>query len=298
MYDLAVAYRIYPKVSKPSLGLPFDDDKYRQAEIGLRSFKRSLGSLRVKVWAVLDGCPPAYDDLFRRYFVPEDLVLVPMERVGNFGTFAKQVDILLGQTDAEAVYFAEDDYLYLPEKFPVFLRFLREGRQVDFATPFDHPDCYSLALHDFPKRMQVFEGMHWRNAASTCLTFLTTKSALAEYEDVFRSYSKGNYDSSLWLSLTKYRILNPFSFIRFLSADRVMRGVMVKAWLYGWRQNVFGRKATLWAPMPSIALHLDLAHPAPGFDLGAEMLLENELGMRERNLQATRYGRSLRSDTR
>jgi hypothetical protein len=277
MYDLAVAYRVYPKVSKPSLGLPFDDDKLRQAEIALGSFRRALGGLRVKIWAVLDGCPPSYEKMFRRHFAPEDLVLVPMNGVGNHATFGKQLDILLQQTDADAVYFAEDDYVYLPDAFQALLAFLRGGRDVDFVTAFDHPDCYLLPLHDFPKQLQVFNGRyrgatHWRSAASTCLTFLTTKSALVEYEPVFRSYTRRNYDSSLWLSITKYRILNPACVLRFLLADRLMRRIMVKAWLYGWRQNVFGRRAQLWAPIPSLGLHLDRGHPAPGFDLTAEML--------------------------
>jgi hypothetical protein len=272
MYDLAVAYRVYPKVSKPSIGLPFDDDKYRQAEIALASLKRALGGLRVKVWAVLDGCPPEYDALFRRYFAEEDLVLVPMAAAGNHATFARQVEILAGQSDSEAVYFAEDDYVYLPGAFPAMLDFLRGGKGVEFVTALDHPDCYTLALHDFPKELQVFEGAHWRSAASTCLTFLTTKRVLAEYKAVFLSYSKGNYDSSLWLSLTKYRILNPVSVVRFLGMDRLMRRIMVKSWLYGWRQNLFGRRARLWAPVPSLGLHLDRRHPVPGFDLAAEML--------------------------
>lgn len=56
-YDLAVAYRIYPKVSKPARSLPFGDDKYQLSEACLKSFKESLGSLRVKLWALLDGCP-------------------------------------------------------------------------------------------------------------------------------------------------------------------------------------------------------------------------------------------------
>ena len=112
-YDLAVAYRIYPKVSKPSLGLPFSDDKLRLAEICLRSFKASLGGLRVKIWAILDGCPESFADLFRKYFDPDDLVLVPLPSVGNHATFGKQIDILLNQTDSDFVYFAEDDYVYL-----------------------------------------------------------------------------------------------------------------------------------------------------------------------------------------
>src|ERR1700731_1686715 len=59
-YDLVVAYRIYPMFSKLGQGLPFGDDKLRLAEVCLRSFRDSLGSLRVKIWAILDGCPQEY----------------------------------------------------------------------------------------------------------------------------------------------------------------------------------------------------------------------------------------------
>ena len=126
-YDLAVAYRIYPKVSKPSLGLPFSDDKLRLAEICLRSFKQSLGNLRVKIWAILDGCPESFADLFRKYFDPDDLVLVPLPSVGNHATFGKQIDILLNQTDSDFVYFAEDDYVYLTNQFAKMISFMSGG---------------------------------------------------------------------------------------------------------------------------------------------------------------------------
>src|SRR5438270_8704113 len=86
-YDVAIAYRIYPKVAKPALGLPFSDDKYRLAEVCLESFRRSLGNLQAKIWVLLDGCPPHYTDLFRKYFDPEDLTLIPLQGVGNYQTF-------------------------------------------------------------------------------------------------------------------------------------------------------------------------------------------------------------------
>jgi hypothetical protein len=190
-YDVAVAYRIYPKVAKPPQGLPFGDDKPRQAEICLRSFRKPLGSLRVKLWAILDGCPEEYRALFERYFAAEDLTFVSLNSVGNRATYAKQMGILLSQNDAEFVYFAEDDYLYLPHQFPLLVNFLRDARGVDFVSPYDHPDCYQLDLHREPKWVTVFEDHHWRTASSTCLTFLTRKSTLANYERVFRTYSGG-----------------------------------------------------------------------------------------------------------
>jgi hypothetical protein len=265
-YDLAVAYRIYPKVSKPAKSLPFGDDKLRQAEICLRSFRNSLGSLRVKVWAILDGCSGEYRELFKRYFAPEDLILIELDGVGNEATYAKQLDVLLSQRDSDVVYLAEDDYLYLPDQFPVMRRFLLGEREVDFVTPYDHPDCYRLDLHHEPKWVTVFEGRHWRTAASTCLTFLTQKSTLSKYERTLRTYSGGNRDCAMWLSLTKRRVFNPLALLRFFFRREFYWKRIVKAWLYGWRQIVFGKAAKLWVPLPGSATHLCAGLLSPSVD--------------------------------
>ncbi len=134
-YDISIAYRIYPKVAPAALGLPFSDDKLRLSEICLRSLKESLGSLRAKVWVLLDKCPEEYADLFLKYFPPDDVVLMPLAGAGNQATFGKQIDILLQQTDSEFVYFAEDDYVYLPDQFSGMLDFLRAYRDADFVSP-------------------------------------------------------------------------------------------------------------------------------------------------------------------
>src|SRR3954451_13708426 len=113
-YDIAIAYRIYPKVARPALGLPYSDNKLRLAEICLHSLKKSLGNLRAKVWVLLDGCSDAYADMFRRHFDEGDLTLIALPGIGNQATFGKQIEILLEQNDSEFIYFAEDDYVYLP----------------------------------------------------------------------------------------------------------------------------------------------------------------------------------------
>jgi hypothetical protein len=270
-YDLAVAYRIYPKVSQPAQGLPFGDDKLRQAEICLRSFRNSLGSLRVKVWTILDGCPKEYRTLFERYFPSEDLVFVEVNGIGNAATYAKQLDILLSQQEAEMVYLAEDDYFYLPDQFPLMLRFLREAQKADFVTPYDHPDCYELDLHREPKWVTVFEGRHWRTAASTCLTFLTRKSTLAGYEHTLRAYSRGSGDCAMWLSLTKRRVFSPVTLLRLFFKREYYWKEIVRAWLFCWQQIIFGRAAKLWVPLPGFATHLCGGLVSPGIDLHALM---------------------------
>jgi len=253
-------------MSKPAIGLPFSEDKLKFSEICLRSFKESLGNLRVKLWALLDGCPEEYAALFQRYFEDQDLVLVPLPGVGNQATFEKQIEILLQQEDSDLIYFAEDDYFYLPDQFPLMVRFLREGQRVDFVTPYDHPDCYQLELHHEPKWITVFEGHHWRTAASTCLTFLTRKSTLAKYEGTIRTYSRGNNDCAMWLSLTKRRVFNPLAPLRYFVKGEYYWKIFVQAWFFSWRQIMFGTAAKLWVPLPGLATHLAAGLLSPCVD--------------------------------
>lgn len=266
-HDLAVAYRIYPQVSKPAVGLPFSDDKLSLSEVCLRSFISSLGSLRAKFWVLLDGCPDSYEQMVRRYIPREDLVVLRFDPpLGNHGTFTRQVDILLQQDCSPFVYFAEDDYVYLPNQFSALLDLLSSYDDVDFVSPYDHPDCYRLRLHRTPKWIRLDGSRHWRTASSTCLTFLTRKETLREYESVFRSYCRGNDDCALWLSLTKARIFNPFCFARHFFRGEFYWKIFVKAWLYGPRQLLFGRRSKLWIPLPGIATHLDKNGLSPGID--------------------------------
>lgn len=265
-YDLAVAYRIYPKVAKPAQGLPFSEDKLRLSEICVRSFKESLKGLRVKLWVLLDGCPENYVGLFTKYFDPEDLVLLRLPGIGNLPTFGKQIDILLNQLDSDLVYFAEDDYFYLPNQFHRMLDFLRAYGDVDFVSPYDHLDCYTLEIHRRPKWLRVHGGNHWRTAASTCLTFLTRKQTLHRNEKIFRSYCRRNHDCSLWLSLTKFSIFSPLLLLRFVFQQPLLAKIIGKAWLYGWSQILTGRRMKLWIPVPGIATHLDRQSLSPAID--------------------------------
>jgi len=274
-YDLAVAYRIYPAVSKPAVGLPCSEDKFRLAEMCLRSFRGCLGPLRAKVWALLDGCPPEYNALFRKYIDPRDLVILELDRIGNRATFGKQLDILLAQEDSEVVYFAEDDYFYLPRQFPAMLSFLTGHPEVDFISPYDHLDCYTLDFHRTPKWLTVSASHHWRTAASSCMTFLTQKQTLARCESVFRSYQRRNDDCAVWLSLTKHRVRNPFALSRYLLGSQFGWKSMLKAWLYCWKQIVFGKKMKLWVPIPGMATHLSYGLLSPNVDWCA--LMQEEL---------------------
>jgi hypothetical protein len=271
MSDLAIAYRIYPKVADAALGLPFSEDKLQLSEVCLRSLKDSLGNLRVKLWVLLDGCPKEYEELFRKYFDKADLNLIPLSGLGNQATFAKQIELLLQQQDSEIVYFAEDDYFYLPGQFRSMVDFLVEHKDVHFVSPYDHLDYYTMALHRSLELSMTFGHREWRTVASTCLTFLTRRKTLAETESVFRGYKRRSLDCSLWLSLTKERVFDPFFFAAHLFRDSSSSKIVLKAWLYFWPQILFGRKWRLWVPVPPVATHLDANALAPNVDWRALM---------------------------
>ncbi|MBI5458142.1 glycosyltransferase family 2 protein [Methanobacterium sp.] len=259
-YDLTIAYRIYPKVSKNPL--VFSDDKYKLSELCLRSLKESLGDLRAKLIVLLDNCPPEYIDLFKKYFDQEDLELIELDGVGNLSTFGMQIELLLEQNFSDVVYFAEDDYYYLPNQFSEMINFLEKNNDVDFVSPFDHIDYYKFNFHDYKNKIKFSEKKHWQNVATTCLTFLTTKKTLERTQNIFKTYAKGNYDTSIWASLTKFNIFNPFKLFKYKEKPYFI-AVFFKSWRYSFIQHLFGKKWTLWTPIPTIATHIESEDVSP-----------------------------------
>lgn len=261
MYDLTVAYRIYPKIScTPAI---YADDKFKLSDFCLRSFKESLGKLNVKMIVLLDGCPPIYKQLFLKYFDEEDIDFIELDGIGNLPTFGLQINLLLEQKYSEIIYFAEDDYYYLPNQFSQMVDFIKENDCVDFVTPYDHSDYYNRNIHKIEQIERVYKGRQWKTASSTCLTFLTTKETLIETQSTFRSYQQGNTDLGLWLSLTKssldlkvlikslnlYTIKSLYKTLE-LTQDQIRNG---KTW-------------NLWFPIPTIATHLEKEFISPSID--------------------------------
>jgi hypothetical protein len=265
MTDLAIAYRIYPGVSRlPAL---HEKDKLRLATFCLLSFREALQGLKFHLWAILDGCPPEYTELFRSIFHENELEIVEADSVGNLSTFSMQIDLLLKQTDAEFVFFAEDDYFYFPQALTKMVEFARQNKDVDFVTPYDHPDSYFTSSRHERHEVKAFGARHWRIASSTCLTFLARRSALQATESQMRTYSRGNMDCSLWLALTqKFELAKP----AIHAVDSLHFKIWVKTWLWGWKALLFSRRYRLWSPIPTLATHMEKTCLAPLFDWQAE----------------------------
>ncbi len=262
-YELAIAYRIYPKIAKvPPI---YADDKYKLSELCLASLVKSLGNIKAKWYVILDDCPSEYRQMFEKYLNPKDVDYIEIQVKSNGKTFGMQMDLLLNQNYSENIYFAEDDYFYLPDTFPELLDAIKRT-DFDFISPYDHLDLYTLQFHN-QKYFVKFQGKtHWRSCGSTTMTFLTTKNALKKTESVFRTYIRKNYDSSLWMALTGDNVGSPIRFFRLLRKESLTLKIFAKAWIYTPLQILFRRKYTLYTPVPSIAQHLDSKCMAPGID--------------------------------
>lgn len=273
-YDVAIAYRICPRISgRPPV---FQNDKLRLAELCVKSLKAGLGTLRAKVWVLLDNCPPEYERLFTDLWDANDLVLIRYPGIGNRGTFMEQIRVLATQTDATRVFFAEDDYLYLPAQMQNAVDLLDQHKEVDFITPYDHPDYYSLRVHRHKHQTIGCGGHRWRTVATTTCTFLTRQSTLVAARPVLESYYRPILfnrvtDNAVWLSLTKHGVFNPFNIVRYVIPHRFWAWGFLVAWAANWRHILFGRRMNLWAPKPSLATHMLAGLLGVGVDWSQEL---------------------------
>jgi len=267
-YDIAVAYRVYPGISKTPLF--HADNKYELVRLGVKSFRSSLGNIRAKMYVFLDHCPKEYENIFLESFSRDDLEFIHFGGIGNYATFNLQIEYLLKQAESKIVYFAEDDYLYREGMFEKAVCFLKNNQHVDFISPYDHMDYYTSPFHSAGSYKMAFScGMHWRTAHSTCLTFLTTKDVLRRTQQIFRTYSRGNYDCSMWLGLTKFEGLSLRTNARNILSSASYFKIYMKAVYYCWRNLFFGRRYHLWVPIPAIGTHLESGLVSPGVDWNA-----------------------------
>jgi hypothetical protein len=277
-YDLAVAYRVYPKPSRTAPPV-FGNDKFKLVEVCFKSFKASVAEVRAKIWILVDSCPPEYEAMFREVWGPADLTFVRYQGISAPTALKEQIRILTEQTDAEIIYCAEDDYCYLPGQFKTAVDFLKQNPDADFVSPYDHPDIHNTELHAGPKPTKSSGGKVWTSCGSTTHTFLTRRSTLLECQSVFqvtqwwdpfRLLNGIMPDLSHWLALTKRRVFDLGSLLQWCRTHRYWALSILIAWNYHWKQILFGRRRTLWVPQPSLATHLSEGYAAPGIDWAAE----------------------------
>lgn len=263
-YDLVVAYRIYPKISKVPPAYP--NDKYKLSKLCLESFKKATEGINIKVYALLDNCPKEYEDLFTENFKKENLEIINLDNIGNKATFKKQIEILSNQNDSDIVYFAEDDYFYI-KNIKNLVEFIKSG-QADFATPYEHPACYDSnnALKNTDK---VFENQKYTTVQHACLTFMTKKNTLISnkrYLSIFSNWFGSDF--VIWGCITlgikffKYAklIIKPKNY-----GIENMK-VFGSMWIFAWHRFILNKKYTLYMPIETFATHMESNYLSPNID--------------------------------
>jgi len=101
--------------------------------------------------------------------------------------------------DSENIYFAEDDYLYLPNAFD----YLKEGLSIsDYVTLYDHPDKYLNAFdggnpqiedHGEITRVVITPSIHWKLTNSTTGTFGVRSKTIKQDQPIWEKYFSGSY---------------------------------------------------------------------------------------------------------
>lgn len=97
-----------------------------------------------------------------------------------------------------------------------------------FFTPYDHPGYYTEPIHAYDKEMVEYKGQEWQRVISTTLTFGGKIDALKREHEVMRTY--GWADHPMWVDVT--------------------------------------RRIPLYAPVPTLATHMETPHLAPEVDWG------------------------------
>jgi hypothetical protein len=256
-YDLAVAYRIYPGLSRNQW---LFDNKFKLTKICLLSFIEAIENLKVKTFFLLDNCPREYKELIKKLTNNINNIsveIIEYNKIGNRKTFEKQVEILLDQEYSDYIYFAEDDYFIRPKAFSIAIDFMKNNPSVDFVSLYDSLDYYSMELHKRNSMVIDYKNYSWKKVKSTCLSFLTHKNKLKETRKIFLTYGDFNYDTCIWISLTKVDIFNPLVLLVYLFKQFLAFKIYVYILIISWKQCFFGKKNSLFVPVPSLATHID-----------------------------------------
>lgn len=263
-FQIAIAHRVCPALAKTATHFT---DKLAMVEASAKSIAAALEGVNAKITVILDGCDDRYAAVFDSLFAHfgEKYRLLRTPAIGNRPTYAKLMEVLAADShEADFVYFSEDDYIYRPDAFRAMMDFLG-GADVDFVSPLDHPDRYNPRLPERRRNeIRVSRFCHWREAASTCCTFMTKSETFAETAKKLGAYSAGSGDGPMWLNLTKNSIFSPYATfyqaLRYLLGRRAtpegLEFMVLAAWrFFRWRLP-FGRRYKLWSPMPTLAVHL------------------------------------------
>ncbi len=246
---LAVCIRVYPGISKEPI---IKGPKLSTFQKCLNSFLQGLDSFSfVDISILTDNC----DELFLKGI--KDVCIenpnrvfcfVDSSKTGNQNTFLQQIEIL-SKKKADFLMFLEDDYYFLPNWSLSFFELVNKvGNDKCFFSGYRSSDYE----HDF---FHIYKKVKRSNLSevSTTLSFIVSSSIFFNYKKVFMTFSKGNFDSVLWLNITDKFALRRLFIVFIFNHDLISFKKLVKYILFF--KHV--KKIPLYVPLYSFMIHLE-----------------------------------------
>lgn len=123
-----------------------------------------------------------------------DLIVLDDDKLklGNVGTFHRQLDMVCELDNEEIVMLVEDDYLWVPGK----IEELRQAaKQLFLVSPYDHPGHYTEdRFREESKKMRLINGHTYRTAPSNTLTFACQAWVIKQNVDLIKSFCLRDHD--------------------------------------------------------------------------------------------------------
>lgn len=167
--------------------------------ICFKNFLDAFSGANIKI--IADNCNDETIEMFSHYcggFSSARRFELEETNLGNAGSLRHALTEAETLPDDTCVYFVEDDYLHAYRSKGVhtsLLDIIHEGLEIaNYVTLFDHPDKYSN-LYNFGEDTRVFrtKSTHWKQTASTCMTFATTVETLKDDFHIWMNNTEGDH---------------------------------------------------------------------------------------------------------
>lgn len=207
-----------------------DPDKLRPSWFSHeRCFANLLSTLessqyadRVSVTIVYDGTESEFaSDFMSKYRSKPTKVELSVKFVNAGSNIKSWLEVLaLVRSDTipadDVLFFMENDYLQVEGWLDKVVDLYESDIQFDYVSLYDHTDFYDLAdKPSFPvyrglkSGLYVAKAHHWRDAPSTCGTFLVQKRVFLEDIEVWSSQLSDFYVFAYLRTLKRRVLLNP-----------------------------------------------------------------------------------------
>lgn len=202
---------------------PLGLNKEQILRVAANSLSECLSGEEHEIYIIGDVLQDETVSFLKSVFKTEN-ILNSQTRLGSGGSLLVASNLVPDFDDEDIVFFAEDDYLFLPEVFHArlldFVKFANEAIKTPwFIHPTDYPDQYTRSFNR-SYIVQTDSG-YWREVSSTTGTFLCRAKDYMLFKDYFdECYNSQDKDGNL--------------------------------------SKIFGNNALCFSPIPSIGTHLHL----------------------------------------